>query len=667
MVMKLKKHGSKFNRILVTSAWPYIHGMPHLGNLTGSILPADVYARFCRLKGYKTIYVTGSDSHGTPIEVAAFKLGIEPKELAYENHAKIKKLFDKFDILFDNYSITDSETNKKTVYDFFEKLLKNGYISEKEIEMAFCKNCKRFLPDRWIEGVCPYCNGLGRGDQCNDCGRMLEPKQLIDPYCIVCKKKDIEFKNSKHLFLDLPKSKEELTAYVKKHKEWPENAKKQSLSFLKDIQPRCITRDIKWGFQVPLPWYEDKIIYVWFDAVLGYISAVKEFCEKNKENWEDWWKNKKTKVVQFLAKDNIIFHTLIFPGMLIGVKDKYILPDYVASCEFLITKGVKFSKSEGVGITIEDIFDFRPADYWRYTLMALYPERGDSEFNLEELQRRVNTELADTYGNFIHRTLVFIKNNFNSTVPKPGKFDNTDKKIIKKAEKTIKRVEKYFEKVKFREVLDEILSLGIAANVYLNKKEPWHNSKTAKTTLYISANISAILSVLLEPFIPSSCKKIRKYLNFKIKDFDEIKKFIIKAGHKITEPRPLFKKIDDEGLAKWREKFEKEVKKMVTIEDFQKLDIRIGEIKSAEDVPESDKLVKLKVDIAGQEKQIVAGLRPEYSSQDLVGKQIVVLTNLKPAKIKGIESQGMLLAALENGKPILIAPQKAVKSGSKVE
>ncbi len=327
MVVKLKK--KKFDRVLVTSAWPYIHGIPHLGNIVGSLLPADVFARYCRLKGHKTIYVTGSDAHGTPTEVAAFKEGITPRELAYKNHIIVKKLFEQWGFNFDNYSITDSEINKSTTYSIFERLWKNGCILEEEMEQAYCEKCKRFLPDRWIEGECPHCKGLGRGDQCNDCGKVLTPKELKEPYCIICKEKNIVFKKTKHLFLDLPKFQKDIEKFVRQHPEWPENAKKFTLDFVKNLKKRPITRDIKWGFSVPLPWYKDKVFYVWFDAVLGYISATKEWCVKNKEKWEDWWKNPKTRVVQTLAKDNLVFHTIIWPSILIGTKDGYVLPDYI--------------------------------------------------------------------------------------------------------------------------------------------------------------------------------------------------------------------------------------------------------------------------------------------------------------------------------------------------
>ncbi|MFQ6009826.1 MAG: methionine--tRNA ligase [Candidatus Aenigmatarchaeota archaeon] len=664
---------AKKKRVLVTSAWPYVHTLPHLGNLVGSILPGDVIARYFRLKGASTLYVTGSDVHGTPMEVEAFKKGVEPAELAEKNHKLVKELFEKWNIQFDNYTTTHTEWNKQTVYDFFERLWKNGYIKEGEIEQVYCKNDKRFLPDRWVEGTCPHCSGLARGDQCNDCGKLLDPKDLIDPYCIICKQKDLEFRKTQHLFIDLPKFRERIEKMLEKHKEWPDNAKNFTREFIKDLQTRPITRDLKWGFPVPLPWYKEKVFYVWFDAVLGYVSAVKEYCDKNKCNWEEWWKRKGTRIIQTLGKDNITFHTVIFPSMLMGTKARYNLPDYIASYEYLLAKGVKFSKSRGVGLNIEAALDLRPADYWRYTLIALLPEGKDTEFSLDELQRRVNNELADIVGNFVQRTLVFIGNNYNGKVPEKKRLAPEDKKMVKKYEKLVKEAEKNFEKIKLRDALGTTMKIASEANAYLNKKEPWHavGKASAANTLYVCANIAKGLGVLLEPFVPKSAQSIWKQLGIresvhKAGNFDLIKKFTLESGHKIGKPKPLFKKIGNEELKEWKKKLQEEVK-YVNIEDFEKLDLRVAEIKSAEIVKGSDNLYKLEIDMGEEERRtIVAGIRKNYEQDELVGKQIIVIANLKPAKIKGIESKGMLLAAEEGKKVVILTPDKRLKPGSKV-
>ena len=362
-------------RKLITSALPYIHGTPHLGNIVGSVLPADLYARFCRLRGENILYICGSDSHGTMFEVFAKKNKTTPRELAFTNHEKVKDIFKKFELGFDYYGITDSETNEGLTQHIFKKLDENGYIIEEEVENAYCEKCSRFLPDRWVEGKCPFCGGLARGDQCDDCGKLITTQEIINPLCVFCKGK-ISFKKTKHLFLDLPKFDLELQDFIEKSKGWSKLAKKESLGFLKQgLKPRAITRDATWGFKIPKEGYENKVFYVWFDAPIGYLAFTKEYCNNNKE-FEKWWKNRDTELVQFMAKDNTIFHSIIFPAMLKGCKENWKLVDRLISCGWLRTEDIKFSKSRGKGLTTEEALKKYPADYWRFALISLYPAHG---------------------------------------------------------------------------------------------------------------------------------------------------------------------------------------------------------------------------------------------------------------------------------------------------
>ena len=373
---------------LITSALPYVHGVPHLGNIIGSVLPADVYARFCRLRGEEVLFICGSDSHGTMFEIAAERRNTTPKKLAYENHKKVMEIFEKFKLSFDYYGITDSETNREFTYHIFRKLDENGYIKEKEVESAYCERCNRFLPDRFIEGKCPFCGGLTRGDQCDDCGKLMNIKEIIEPHCVLCNG-EVTFKKTRHLFLDLPKFEKELFDFVKNSRGWSKLAKKETLGFLKQgLKPRAITRDASWGFKVPKKNYENKVFYVWFDAPIGYLSFTKEWCLKNDQKFEEWWKNEKTKLVQFMGKDNTIFHSIIFPAMLLGCRENWKLADRLISSGWLKTEGIKFSKSRGKGLTTEEALKKYPADYWRFVLVSLYPEQNDSVFSIKILKER---------------------------------------------------------------------------------------------------------------------------------------------------------------------------------------------------------------------------------------------------------------------------------------
>ncbi len=677
---------------VVTSAWPYVSGIPHLGNMIGSVLSADVFARYLRLNGDDIVFVSGSDCHGTPIEVEALKRGMKPEDLALEMHSKVSELFKLWEISYDNYTLTYNPHHYDFVQDFFRKIYDNGYIFTKEEELTYCPKDEKFLPDRFVEGECPYCQTPGaRGDQCDACGKPLEPTQLIDPYCVICGTTPIT-KKTEHWYLDFPKFQEELKDFIKNNEAIPDNARSWSLSFLEEgLKPRAITRDLAWGIPAPFPEAEEKVIYVWFEAVLGYVSATKEWAEKiakKPEKWKDYWFDEKTRTLFFIGKDNIVFHLVVFPALLLANGSGYVIPYNVPSTEFLLFEGDKFSKSRGVGVWIDEALELLPVNYWRYLLIATRPEVKDYSFTWDELETRINSDLNDVLGNFIHRTLTFISNYFEGIVPKRGALDPVDNSLIQKIEEAPKIVGEAFEKFKFKEACSQALALARAANAYLNEKAPWHllneDREKAGTVLNVCTQVVRSLAILFAPIMPKICENIWKMLGLEgtihQQSWDSAGELLVKEGQKISTPSLPFNKVDkkelQENLAKIRseEKEKKVVKEMkeeeiVTIEEFKRLDIRIGVIKKAEPVKGTDRLIKFSVDIGeGKDRTLVAGLRKWYSPEELVGKHVVVLTNLKPAKIKGITSEGMVLVAESKDGEIvrLLIPDKDVHPGSHV-
>ena len=556
-------------KILVTSAWPYINVTPHLGNLVGSVLSADVVARYYRLQGEDVLMVGGSDTHGTPIEVEAMKEKISPKELTDRNHARVAALFRKWEASFDNYTSTESPIHKEFVQQHLMKIYRNGYIFEKETEMLYCEHDQRFLPDRFVEGHCPHCDyERARGDQCDRCGRLLEPTMLNEPYCIICHSKPI-VKKTKHWYIDLSKFAVPLCKFLEENQQISSNAKNFSLNWIKEgLKPRAVTRDVEWGIPAPFPGAEGKTIYVWVDAVLGYVSATIEQCQRmgQPDLWREFWFNKNAKTLYFVGKDNIPFHTIILPALLLASGEDYNLPWNVSATEFLQFRGEKASKSRKIGIWIDEALEMFPLDYWRFFLIATRPETKDTDFTWDGFVGKINADLNDTYGNFIHRTLTFVNSKFNSEVPKAEKLDADDEMVLNTIRERVEAIAQDLENAKLQSAANTLISLSRLGNQYLNEKEPWKLLKTdpakAATIFYVAVQFVKALAVTSAPFIPGTAEKIWQTLGLSgsvVKERWEEAITPLEPGHKIGKPEPLFHKIDakesqlDEQLQKIRE------------------------------------------------------------------------------------------------------------------
>ncbi len=676
---------SEKRKWVITSAWPYVNAIPHLGNMIGSVLSSDAFARYLRLKGDEVVFVSGSDSHGTPVAVAAKKANIPVEELAISNHKKISDLFKKWNISYDNYTITHNETHIEFVRDFYKDVQKNGYIFEKEIESLFCERDKLYLPDRFVEGECPHCGfENARGDQCDNCQKLLTPLELKSPKCAICNETPY-VKKTKHWYMDFPKLQEKLSNLIKNNDKIPQNARQMCLNSISEgIPARAITRDLEWGIPAPFKGAEGKSIYVWFEAVLGYVSAVKEWADnivKDPKKFDYFWKDSSTRTVYFIGKDNIIFHLIVFPGLLLAYnedkndEDKFVLPYNVSSTEWLMYENQKFSKSRGVGIWIDDALKLAPLDYWRFNLLFNRPEKSDTSFLWSEFENSIKN-LNDIIGNFVHRTLTFIQRQYNSQIPQKMEYDDIDYKFVEKINGISKKVGDLLENFELKNALREIINFAKEGNAYLNDKAPWHLIKKEKNkagqVFYVCAQAVYALAILLNPFIPATTEKIYEYLGLKNSEnmlmWDSIGDATMKEGHKIKSPKPLFQKLD---ISKMKEKLEilkkgSEVD-LINYEYFKKLDIRVALVKKIEKVPKADKLYKLEIYLGNETRTLVAGLAEHYDNKELLGKKIVVLTNLEPRKLRGITSQGMLLAAVKDGNVSVLTVDKDIDLGAKVE
>jgi|GEM_PF-12532 len=651
---------------IVTSAWPYVNYEPHIGTLI-HLLSADVFTRYLRVRGEDAVMVSGSDEHGTPIEVEAIKKGVNPKELTDANHQRILQILKEWEIQFDNYTRTESDVHKAFVRDFYSKVYKNGYVLKREVEMPYCEEKKMFLPDRFVVGTCPYCGyPEAHGDQCDNCGRLLEPKLLINPRGVFCDE-PITWKTTSEWDFDLPAFSGELENYIKSNDRLPDNAKSMSLALIRDgLKPRSITRDNKWGIPAPFPGAEDKTIYVWMEAVLGYVSATKEFFEKKgePERWKDYWFDKSSRFVCFIGKDNIPFHTIILPALLMATHDDYVLPWTVSSTEFILFGGEKSSKSKRKGIWSGDALSAFPADYWRFILMEMRPEGKDTSITIESAVSRVNSDLNDTLGNYLHRTLSFAYNNFGGRVPDPGELDQESLSVLEEAEKRSKAYSDAMYRTSLSSAVEDLMALARVGNRYVNERQPWKELKEGKAniTTYVALQLAKDLAVMLYPLSPSAASSALSFMGLS-PSWSAVES-PLKAGSAISRSKPIFSKVE---LKKTEEKSVEPPLPPIDVEEFGKLDIRIGRVISAERVQGSKKLLRIKFDFGGFTKTTLGGLGVKYSPEELVGKKVAVLVNIKERDMMGEKSECMVLAAEgEDGSLGILVPMRDVPEGSRV-
>ncbi len=673
-----------FNRYLVTSALPYANGPVHIGHLAGVYIPSDIYTRYLRLKGEDVLSICGSDEHGVPITIKAKKEGVSPQDIVDKYHNIIKEAFKGLGISFDIYSRTSSDIHKETASDFFKTLYDKGEFIEKTTQQFYDEEAKQFLADRYITGTCPHCkNDKAYGDQCEACGTSLNATDLIEAKSAITGNKPV-LKDTKHWFLPLDKHEAFLKEWIlENHKEWKPNVYGQCKSWLDlGLQPRAVSRDLDWGVPVPVEGADGKVLYVWFDAPIGYISATKELTP----NWEDYWKKDDTKLVHFIGKDNIVFHCIVFPSML-KADGSYILPENVPANEFLNLENDKISTSRNWAVWLHEYLeDFKgKEDVLRYVLCANAPETKDNDFTWRDFQARNNNELVAILGNFVNRALVLTHKYFNGVVPAKAELTDYDKEVLAEIPVIKQKVEKNIEIYKFREALKELMNLARLGNKYLADTEPWKLIKTdeerVKTILNISLQISASLSVLMEPFIPFSADKLKGFLNISDISWENVgSSDIIATGHQINKASLLFEKIDDKEIEVQLQKLEEtkkanladnytpaEQKENVSFDDFMKMDIRTATILSAEKVAKTKKLLKLEVDTGVDKRTVVSGIAEYYKPEDIIGKQVSILINLEPRKIKGIESQGMILMAEDaDGTLQFISPTNTIKNGSEI-
>ena len=674
----------KFKRTTVTSALPYANGPVHIGHLAGVYVPADIYVRYLRLKKEDVLFIGGSDEHGVPITIRARKEGVTPQDIVDRYHSLIKKSFEEFGISFDIYSRTSSKTHHDTASEFFKTLYDKGEFLEKTSEQYYDEEAKQFLADRYITGECPHCHSEGAyGDQCEKCGTSLSPTDLINPKSAISGSKPV-MRETKHWYLPLDKHEGWLRKWIlEDHKEWRPNVYGQCKSWLDmGLQPRAVSRDLDWGIPVPVEGAEGKVLYVWFDAPIGYISNTKELLP---DSWEKWWKDEETRLIHFIGKDNIVFHCIVFPAML-KAEGSYILPDNVPSNEFLNLEGDKISTSRNWAVWLQEYLQDFPGkqDVLRYVLTANAPETKDNDFTWKDFQTRNNSELVAIYGNFINRTLVLTQKYFANRVPERGELTDYDKEVLAEIPQIVERVEKSLETFHFRDALKEAMNLARLGNKYLADTEPWKVIKTdegrVKTILNICLQISANLSTLMEPFMPFSSQKLREFMNIDVIDWGKMGDGVIPAGHELGEVGLLFEKIEDATIQAQIDKLlaTKKANEMASVkaapakeniqyEDFMKMDIRVGKIIAAEKVAKTKKLMKLTVDTGIDERTIVSGIAEHYTPEEVIGRQVSVLVNLEPKPLKGIVSQGMILMA-ENADGTLsfVSPDKEVKPGSEV-
>lgn len=684
--MKYLETDKKYKRYTITTALPYANGPVHIGHLAGVYVPADIYARYLRSMGEEVILIGGSDEHGVPITIKARKEGVSPQDIVDRYHNTIKQSFEEFGISFDIYSRTTSKTHYETASDYFKRLYEEGKFVEKTSKQYYDPEAKTFLADRYITGTCPHCgNEKAYGDQCEACGTSLAATDLINPKSALSGAEP-ELRETKHWYLPLEEYEQFMREWILEgHKEWKTNVYGQCKSWIdQGLQPRAVTRDLDWGVKVPLPDAEGKVLYVWFDAPIGYISFTKELIPSD---WEKWWKDQDTKLVHFIGKDNIVFHCIIFPAML-KAEGSYILPDNVPANEFLNLEGDKISTSRNWAVWLHEYLQDFPGkqDVLKYVLCANAPETKDNDFTWKDFQTRNNSELVAIYGNFVNRTMVLTHKYFEGRVPQRGELNDLDIQTIEQIRQFPERIGRSIEQYRFREALNEMMNLARVGNKYLTENEPWKTIKTdasrTATVLNISLQICANLAVLSAPFMPIVAAKLSDMLNMKqFAWFEAGACDMLAEGAAIKQPTLLFEQIDDKQIELQIQKLQAAKKENelnqasvapqsedISYDDFSKMDIRVGTILEAEKVAKTKKLLKLTVDTGIDKRTIVSGIAEYYKPEEIIGKQVSVLVNLAPKNLKGIESRGMILMA-ENldGSLSFVSPDKLLKNGSVVK
>lgn len=661
-------HSKEESKIIVTGALPYANGPIHIGHLAGVYLPADIYTRFLRKKNKDVIYICGTDENGVPITISAEKEGISPEDLVKRYHKIINESLEKLGVEFDNFSGTSRKIHHDLSQRVFLELYENGFIEAKISKEFYCENCKKFLPDRYVEGTCPYCDfEEARGDSCDSCGSWLEADQLINPRCKLCGAKPIK-KETKHWYLLLDKFQGKLEKWIEK-KNWRKTVKSYLKGWLKEgLRPRPITRDLEWGVPVPLddaP--EDKVLYVWFDAPLGYISSTIEWAEKigQPDKWKEYWQDPNTTLIHFIGKDNIVFHGIIWPAVIMGTRE-FTLPDEIPANEYLNLEGRQISTSRNWAIWLHEYLEKFEPDFLRYYLCSIMPETRDSEFKWKEFQERNNQELINNFGNFVNRTLKFIDKYNKGIIPGPRELSKEDKEMLSEVNSIIDKLETSLSKFNFRQAIRLWMKISTTGNRYYDQMKPWENREKnpdrMATTIYLCSHLIHVLATIGKLFVPFSAKKIFSYLKLEEKEWARLKEIEVPGDHKTGKIEPLFKKIEDSDI-------EKQLRRLtmahVTIDDFTQMGLKVGVVEKVEDIQGADKLYKLTVN-TGEKRTIVAGVKQQYTPEQLQNKKILVITNLEPATIRGITSEGMLLAANAGDKISIITPDDDVPAGSKV-
>ena len=679
-------------RYTLTAALPYTNGPIHIGHLAGVYVPADIYARFLRMQGKDVAFICGSDEHGVAISMKAKKEGITPQEVIDKYNGIIKQSFEDFGITFDNYSRTSSSIHHQTASEFFKKLYNEGKFIEEITEQLYDEQAQQFLADRFVMGTCPKCaNEEAYGDQCEKCGTSLNATDLINPKSTITGSTPI-LKSTKHWFLPLDQYDGFLRQWILEgHKnDWKPNVYGQVKSWLDDgLKPRAVTRDLDWGIPVPVEGADGKVLYVWFDAPIGYISSTKEWAARVGKDWEPYWKSEDTKLVHFIGKDNIVFHCVIFPAML-KAEGSYILPDNVPANEFLNLEGNKLSTSKNWAVWLHEYLEDFPGkqDVLRYALTANAPETKDNDFTWKDFQARNNNELVAIFGNFINRVVVLTNKYYNGIVPQPHAFSEVDIATLEELRAYPAVIESSIDRYRFREALGEMMNVARLGNKYLADEEPWKLIKTdeerVQTQMYVALQIAAALSTLAEPFLPFTAAKLKSILRLETPlawSAIEVDQPLIQAGHQIGEAELLFAKIEDEEIQKQLDRLEaskqankaanavvEPQKETATYDDFTKLDLRVGTIVEAEKMPKANKLLVLKVDTGMDVRTIVSGIAEHFKPEDIIGKRVTVLANLAPRALRGVESQGMILMTEDaNGKLVFVNPdEEGVKNGATI-